>query len=366
MTTRIELYFAKKILINFSIILIVLSGILILIQLIQMLDLVINKGVGIVELFKIVILVLPNILTDLLPFALLGSIIFTWSSMNNNNEMIIIQSLGITPYKLTIVILKISLLITIINAILISYLAPVTYSKFRNLSSVIKDNFNVNLLDVKKFTKLSKDNTIYISSLENNTFKNIIIYDTSDQTQISLIHAEDGYLDLTSQTDKILLVMSTVNIQIQSNINSDVSYLNVDKFIFPINTKTSQNKKNKKISEYTLYEILNNNQSVININNKTKDFSKEISYRVFNIIVLMIFSIICAFFFIFHAFSRRNNNLKPILFSIACAIIIKSLNGISYIIINSLLIYNIILIVPIIISLYMIYIIKSPNIKYYK
>src|SRR3989338_9318547 len=69
-------------------------------NLFDMADMVINKGVSLFEVFKLLILMIPELLGFILPTGVLASILLVFGSFAQNNEILAVKASGIHLFQL--------------------------------------------------------------------------------------------------------------------------------------------------------------------------------------------------------------------------------------------------------------------------
>ncbi len=110
---QIQLYIFQKIARAFFMAFIALTATVWLTQALRQFDLVSAQGQTIVTFFKITVLLLPSLMTVTAPIALMLSVIFTFNSMNQGSELVVINAAGTKQWWLLKPVLIIGVAVTI-------------------------------------------------------------------------------------------------------------------------------------------------------------------------------------------------------------------------------------------------------------
>ncbi|HDS05718.1 MAG TPA: LptF/LptG family permease, partial [Deltaproteobacteria bacterium] len=89
-------YIFKEIAIAFFMILFVLTFVLLMGKILQVMDLMVNKGVSFFSIAKIIIFLLPSFLTLTIPVALLIAILITVGKFSADNEITALKASGVS------------------------------------------------------------------------------------------------------------------------------------------------------------------------------------------------------------------------------------------------------------------------------
>jgi lipopolysaccharide export LptBFGC system permease protein LptF len=308
---------------NFSAVLIILSVItflLIVLQSLKFFDLVINKGFSFTTLIYIAFLTIPKTWIEVLPFVILIGTVFTWNQMLNNYEIIIMQAVGMTPFKLGLATILSGIIFSIISFCIVSFIAPKTLMEFFKLRKEIASRYNIKLIEQGRFTNIGNDITFYVKEIKGNQFYDIVINSEKNPDKKITLFAEKGYADF--QNGKIVMLLDNASIIEASNIDTSIGFYQIDKYLFDFNTEKSEeiviNRNDP--DDFYLQELLFNKEKLFLeqfawnqelYDRKNKDATRNIIKRLFISLYPLIISVFCAYFFVNSYFSRLGN-VKPI------------------------------------------------------
>ncbi len=142
--SQFNIYILKELTITLLVSIGVLTFILVLSRLGKMADLVINKGVGFVDILLLIVYSTPPYLIFTLPMAFLLSIIVVLGRLSSENEILVLKSSGVNLKNLFIPIIVLGLFITFCGLLNTNLLLPKSSGLFRNtLINVIKKGISV-------------------------------------------------------------------------------------------------------------------------------------------------------------------------------------------------------------------------------
>lgn len=317
--TILSSYLFKRVIIINTIALLGISILLLFMQATKYLEIVISKGLQLKYLLYISLLTMPSICNEILPITIFISILVAWQIMINNNEMLIMQASGLTPWKISKPVIIVGLLGSVICFIFSLFVINSSYIKFLKLRNEIQNNFNIRILGSNKFIQLTKDITIYIEKAKNNgLLENVLI---NNQTV-------DNEYTIYSQTARILtekkilkILLNNGSLQKLDKINKTVNFVNFDFYVLTIPKNTSSSthyirdtSRSLYLWELLYYKKLSFMQSIQNENpqeykKKVNDFILEINKRFNNVVLSLFFAVTVAFFLSRSTFNRRTQFL---------------------------------------------------------
>jgi lipopolysaccharide export system permease protein len=133
MFTIINRYIFREILFPFLMCLFIFTFVLLMGKILQLMDLMINKGVSIIDITKLILYLLPTFLLITIPISLLISILIALGRLSADSEIIIMKSSGISLYQMLLPIGAASLCALILTAVIGVVGAPYGNYATRNL-----------------------------------------------------------------------------------------------------------------------------------------------------------------------------------------------------------------------------------------
>lgn len=199
---RFHLYILKELSYILLLSLVILTFILVMSRLGKLTDLVINKGVELMDIILLIIYSSPPYLTFTLPMAFLLSTIVTLGRLSTENEILALKASGVNLRCLFIPIASVGIIISAVALFNTNFLLPTSANLFRDtLLNVLKKGITV---DDKEgiFNDTIPGVVIYIDKVDTQTNKltGILVSDNRDKNEKQTISASSGFIHLDPAT----------------------------------------------------------------------------------------------------------------------------------------------------------------------
>ncbi len=321
-------------------------------QAVNFLDIMIEDGRDYIIYINYSLLHFPKILTKLYPFVLFFSIFYITIKYENNNELLIFWNFGVHKTELINLVLRLSLIMTIIQITLASIVVPNTQDKAKSFLRKSTINVFENFIKPQRFNDTIKKLTIYSEEkdLEGNLY-NIYVKKQISDNEFQITYAKKGiFKDLNKVPYLVLFQGETIN-----GKGNNTTRLKFSKSEFPLNdieTNTTTYKKTQELSTSNLLRCINK-ISQISINKKNFVFNeiencsiknlrnifKEIYKRIIIPFYIPLLMLVPFILIITSKESENFSKLKYITFFIGMLFIIFSETTIRLISTNSLFNY---------------------------
>ena len=130
MRRLIDRYILKEIAVPFFMILCVLTFVLLMGKILQVMDLMINKGIGFTDIARLMLYMMPSFLMFTIPISLLIAILIGLGRLSGDNEWTVMKMSGISLYRLSLPVAYAALI-----AFLLTLATTIFFVPFGNLAS---------------------------------------------------------------------------------------------------------------------------------------------------------------------------------------------------------------------------------------
>ena len=162
-------------------------------QAVNHLDIMIEDGRDHLTYIKFTLLIFPKVIVKLLPFVFFLSFIYIITKYELENELIIFWNFGVSKISLINFFFKFSIILTIFQIILTSFVVPFTQDKARSYLRNSSINFIENLIKPKTFNDTIKGLTIYSDQKDQEGyFTEIYIKSGSGLNNFQITYANKG------------------------------------------------------------------------------------------------------------------------------------------------------------------------------
>jgi LPS export ABC transporter permease LptF len=182
-------------------------------------DMVIRKGVNVLDAARIFSFFIPYVLGFTLPLSFLLGILLAIGRLIADNEVIAINVAGISLFKILNIFLILGIIASLFLFILNDKVIPQMQYRYRSLIKGIYSKNIAALIEPGVFLDNFQNYILYVSDKEGNKLKNIFIYETSDregaskvtfakhgefvtEANILKMKLEDGFRDETKPDNK--------------------------------------------------------------------------------------------------------------------------------------------------------------------
>lgn len=257
----INRYILKEISFPFFMTLFVFTFILLMGKILQLMDLMINKGVSFTDISKLVLFLMPPFLVFTIPVAFLISILIGLGRLSGDNEITIFKTSGMSLYQLISPIAFATLITFVMTAVITFFLVPHSNCATQNLLfNIAKQKASIGIKE-KVFNDDFKGLVLYAERIpvHGNFMEGVVVSDNQTGREPSTIIARRGYL---VSDPKLLTVVLRLEDGSTHTVDRNLkSYKKMDFSTYDINLdlKTAISKEKgttvKKSKEMTVWEL---------------------------------------------------------------------------------------------------------------
>ncbi|MBT5433001.1 MAG: LPS export ABC transporter permease LptF [Alphaproteobacteria bacterium] len=172
-----------------------LAGVVWLSQSLRFLDFIINKGLSVFSFLRLTLLLMPSVLTVIIPIAALCSVIYTYNRLTTDRELIVLRAVGISHWGLAKPVFALGAICVAIGFLLSLVLMPAGFRAFKDEQTVLRTNFSHVLLQEGVFNNMMDELTIYVRTRDDDgKLLGILVHDSRDPQQAVTMMAEWGAL----------------------------------------------------------------------------------------------------------------------------------------------------------------------------
>ena len=183
-------YTFKELLSPFALGLLIFTFVLLMNKILKLMDMVINKGIGIGEVINLILFLLPSLLVLTIPMSILLAILIALGKLSADSEIIAMKSSGISLYQMLPPFALLSVLGFLVTNLLTLSLLPkgnfafkdhinklaIKYSGASLGEGVFNDAFEGMVIYINKFNREEKRiNGILVSDRRDLEFQNVIV-----------------------------------------------------------------------------------------------------------------------------------------------------------------------------------------------
>lgn len=225
---------------------------------IKMAELIINKGVLLIYLLKLVIYLIPFLLSYTVPMAMLTATLIAFGRLSGDNEIMAMRALGISVFTISMPILVLGLTVSLLSIPLNDKLLTKSHFASRKVLKEIGLRTPTAYIEAGTFIKDFEGCIVFIHEIKGNKLKNIRIYQPQENRPTRTITAKEG--EFISAPQKGLVKLKLIDgTSEEPDINNPVHFfkLNFKTYYMTLNMqdKPKLGKLEKKTREMCIREL---------------------------------------------------------------------------------------------------------------
>ena len=319
-------YILRQLFIGMVIVTISLTCIIWLSQSLRFIEMIVNRGLSAGMFAYLTALLLPNFLVIVLPIALFLVIIFIYSKLITDRELVVMRAAGLSQFALAKPALILALVVVGFSYLLNLFLVPQSYTKFRTMQWDIRYNYAHILLREGAFNQVAKGITVYVRQrTKDGQLLGILVHDHRKKDSPFTIMATKGAMMDTDEGARV--IMFDGNRQSVDRKTNKMSILYFDYYAFDLtSTGASTMTRYREPRERSIDELFNIRALSPEMNNKEYGkFIVEGHKRIVSPLTSLGFALIGLCCLIASSFSRRTQTRQV---SLAISIMV-TLQGIA-------------------------------------
>ena len=251
-------YVLTECIVPFILSLIVLTCVFLLGNLINLANLVINKGVSLTTIGKAFVLYIPVLVGYTLPIACLIGVILAFSRMSSDNEILAMRASGIHLSQLLFPLMIVGLMISLFSFVLNDRIIPYAHDEQRKIIKSLGTSNPTALLEPGMFINSFDKFILFIHKIDGNKMYNVTIYQPRENKPTRTIIAKKGEFAPIPGSDQIKLKLIDGTADEPNLQNPDNFYkLSFKQYFMTLDLSQKNQTVDKKPKSMTLKELEN-------------------------------------------------------------------------------------------------------------
>ncbi len=215
-----------------------MAGVIWLTQSLRFVDLILNRGLPAHTFFYLAILILPMVMSILLPVALFIAVIFTYSKMTMDSELVVLRACGMSQGTLAKPAVSMAVLVALACYAVNLYFMPLAYREFKDLQFSIRNDYSSVLLQEGTFNNVMEGVTVYVRERKSDgELFGILVHDERIADKPVTMMAERGALVQTPTGPRVVMVNGNRQ-AIEKGREQQLSILYFDQYSLDFDTAT--------------------------------------------------------------------------------------------------------------------------------
>lgn len=290
-------------------------------QSLRFVEMIVNTGLSVTTFITFTLLLLPSFLSLIGPIAVFAAVMFTYTKMLNDSEIVILRATGMSPLKIGRPALMLSTLVMLLGYLNTTYLMPTSFREFKDLQREFRSELSSLFLQEGVFNPVVEGITVFIRERsKDGQLYGIIIHDERKPEKPVTIMAEQGAIVSSDTGPRVLMVNG--NRQEVRQDDGRLSLLYFDRYTFDLSAlnKTEINLW-REPEERFLHELLFSSDQAETIYNY-RLLRMEGLYRLSSPLLYLAFTAIGLALLLGGDFNRRGQFLR-ILIAVCCVTVVQ-------------------------------------------
>jgi len=275
-------YILREISIPFFMILFILTFVLLMGRILQLMDLMINKGINFTDIARLILYLMPSFLMITVPISLLIAILIGLGRLSRDNEIIVLKSSGFSLYQLMPPVAFAALCAFVITSVTGFFLIPYGNLATRNLLfDIARQKASIGIKE-RIFNDSFTGFVLYADEIPSHGdyMKGLFICDNRTLEEPATIIAQKGYL--ISDPESMQVTLRLKNGSVHTTNTELTNYRKIDFSSYDINLDLSKSNGGdsgpvvKDSREMSLPELIRESRTPGLKKNVLKDYIIEI------------------------------------------------------------------------------------------
>ena len=285
--------------------LLVLTGLAWMVQIMSMMKFLLNYGVDLGSFIGMTAMMIPFIMSIIVPFVTFIAVIFIYNKMISDNEITVMAASGISPRQLAMPALYFAGILTVLHLVLSMWIVPATQAKFYDTQWNLRYGMAHMKLQEGAFTELNDGLVVYVDKVSGYDLAQVMLSDRRENNSWQTIFAEKGKLISTPRG--LSIVMNNGSLQATGNAMVTGTF---DTFDMDLNIVDKGENTSYRVRRVPTDLLI---KSVLDSPNakRHKTVLTELANRILMPIMNLVLAVLCACILLRSSLLRRRASFAP-------------------------------------------------------
>lgn len=298
--------------------LMILTGLAWMVQIMSMMKFLISYGVRLSSFLGLTIMMVPFILSIIVPFVTFIAVLFVYNKMIGDNEIVVMAASGTSPGKIARPALILAGILTLGNLILNLWIVPATQAKFYDTQWNLRYGLAHLKLQEGAFTEMTHDLVVYVDKVSGYDLNHVMLSDTRKDKSQMIIFAENGKLITTMRG--LSIVMTKGALQATGNGSIIGTF---DSFDMDLSLPSKNNSGSFKSRRMPTVDLLRYASQDLSLKQR-KTVLTELCTRFLQPIMNFILAALCLTILLRSSLLRRRTSFAPALSVLAMSVVMAA------------------------------------------
>ena len=303
--------------------LLILTGLAWMVQIMSMMKFLMNYGVKLTNFLGLTIMMVPFIISIIVPFVTFIAILFVYNKMVGDNEVVVIAASGTSPARIARPAIMLAGILTIAHLILNIWIVPMTQAKFYDTQWNLRYGLAHLKLQEAAFTEMSHGLVVYVDKVSGHDLSQVMLSDTRQDNSQMTIFARTGKLVTTLRG--LSIVMTDGSLQATGNGNVIGTFDSFDMDLSVAEKSGGSTFKARRMSTTDLIKSISQEMNP----KQYKTVMAELCNRILGPLMNLVLALICVTILLRSSLLRRRTSFAPAIAVLAMSIVMASFMSLS-------------------------------------
>jgi lipopolysaccharide export system permease protein len=209
-----------------------LTGVMLLSESLQFIDLIVNQGQSAAVFVKLTLLGLPGLVSMMMPIAIFAASLVALNRLQTEQELVVCFAGGMSRWRVISPVLRLAVMAATVSLVINLWFAPLCARAMREELFKVRTDLAATLIRPGRFTQPSQDLTVYASSVQgHSTYKNLFLDEVKPDGTSNTFSAKEGQIG--ERNGQPVLIMRHGSNQSLSRIGV-LNYVVFDEYTFDL------------------------------------------------------------------------------------------------------------------------------------
>ncbi len=307
----------------FVMLLLVLTGLAWMVQIMSMMKFLMSYGVQLTNFLGLTMMMVPFIISIIIPFVTFIAIIFIYNKMISENEITVMAASGLSPRQIARPALVLAGVLTAAHFMLNIWIVPATQGMFYDTQWNLRYGLAHMKIQEAAFTEMSKGLVVYVDKVSGHDLSQVMLSDTRDEKSQFTIFAEKGKLVSTGRGLSIVMTNGSLMVT-----GATTTFGTFDNFDMDLNVADKEGGSAFRVRRVSTGELI---RSLLDAPSEKhhKAVLSELCTRLYSPLMNLILAALCATILLRSSLLRRRASFAPALAVAAMAAVMASYMSLS-------------------------------------
>ena len=316
-------YFSRQLVAIFIMLLLVLTGLAWMMQIMSMMKMLLSYGIELTSFLGLTVLMIPFIISIIIPFVTFIAIIFVYNKLISDNEVTVMASSGLSPAQIARPALWMAVVLTLVHMLLNLWVVPRTQALFYSTQWNLRYGLAHLKLQESAFTQLTNGLVVYVDKVSGHDLSQVMLSDMRDDTTPVTIFAEKG--KLVSTPRGLSIVMTNGSLQANGDTLTTGTF---DSFDMDLNVADKEDEASFRVRRIPTLTLV---KSVLDSPSEKQHemVLAELATRFLGPIMNLILAALCTVILLRTSLLRRRASVAPAIAVAAMAVAMSAFMSLS-------------------------------------